>query len=199
MAISGLSCDPQNRHNCTHWAALSAVFRPAFQIRTARPPRLPPQLQFEPEQFFTLLLHRSRVLYQCDEILPVPRAEHHLKSGGSPVFARWLLLALLASCLCTVAAYADAPLAGLITWGSTGSAPGQFDAPYGITTDAAGFVYVVDTANNCVQKFNAQGQFLLQWESTGSAPGQFSTPISIVASPNSHIYVGDQANHRKRC
>jgi DNA-binding beta-propeller fold protein YncE len=39
----------------------------------------------------------------------------------------------------------------LTQWGSSGSGPGQFSGPYGVATDAAGDIYVVDTDNNRIQ------------------------------------------------
>jgi DNA-binding beta-propeller fold protein YncE len=43
----------------------------------------------------------------------------------------------------------------ITTWGSYGSAIGQFDHPHGITVDEWGNVYVADTWNHRVQKFGA--------------------------------------------
>jgi DNA-binding beta-propeller fold protein YncE len=40
-------------------------------------------------------------------------------------------------------------------FGSTGAANGQFSAPVGIALDASGNIYVVDTGNNRVQKFDS--------------------------------------------
>jgi hypothetical protein len=41
----------------------------------------------------------------------------------------------------------------LTTWGTSGSAPGQFKRPRGIAVDASGCVYVTDTNNHRIQKF----------------------------------------------
>jgi len=46
----------------------------------------------------------------------------------------------------------------LTRWGSSGSDPGQFNRPGGITTDSLGNVYVVDIFNNRVQKFAPASQ-----------------------------------------
>jgi len=47
------------------------------------------------------------------------------------------------------------------TWGTSGSGPGQFNNPIGITLDyARGYVYVTDTGNDRVQKFTRDGKFV---------------------------------------
>ena len=51
----------------------------------------------------------------------------------------------------------------LTSWGSYGSANGQFDSPSDIAVDSSGNVYVVDMSINRVQKFNSDGNFITSW------------------------------------
>lgn len=51
----------------------------------------------------------------------------------------------------------------LLSWGTAGSAPGQFRVPHGITVDAQERVYVCDRENNRVQIFTADGSPITQW------------------------------------
>ena len=54
-------------------------------------------------------------------------------------------------------------------WGSSGTGNGQFGIPVGgMTADAAGNVYVVDSGNDRIQKFDADGTYVDQWGSFGS-------------------------------
>ena len=53
----------------------------------------------------------------------------------------------------------------VLTWGSFGSGNGQFESPVGVATDGSGNVYVADTGNNRIQKFDASGTFLTTWGS----------------------------------
>ncbi|MBC7228114.1 MAG: SMP-30/gluconolactonase/LRE family protein [Thermoflexales bacterium] len=64
--------------------------------------------------------------------------------------------------------------------------------------DAAGRVYVPDTANHRIQIFNPNGTYSA---TLGSGPGtgnyEFSAPTGVAISPvNGDIFVSDQGNHR---
>src|SRR5438046_2217945 len=72
----------------------------------------------------------------------------------------------------------------VLTWGNNGSAPGQFSGPFGVATDASGYVYVVENTNNRVQKFDDFGNFVVSWGSSGSGNGQFSNPLGIAIDPS---------------
>ena len=45
-------------------------------------------------------------------------------------------------------------------WGVAGRGNGQFSNPAGIAIDGSGNVYVVDSKNNRVEKFDAKGKYL---------------------------------------
>lgn len=54
------------------------------------------------------------------------------------------------------------------------SADGEFAAPYGIATDTDGNVYVIEVSNHRIQKFDANGNFILK------IPLEISFPYSIL-------------------
>ncbi len=90
---------------------------------------------------------------------------------------------------------------GLTDAPGEGSAPGQFSQPRGVAVAPDGSVYVVDTGNLRVQKFNAQGKFVAQWGSLGTADGEFAMiqgfgPTGIAVGPDGSVYVADTWNHR---
>jgi len=95
-------------------------------------------------------------------------------------------------------------------WGSYGSDFGKFKNPSGITVSQEGtwpntttYVYVVDSGNHRVQKFDSSGVFMGQFGSYGSGDGQLKNPSGIAVSqegtwPNTttYVYVVDSGNHR---
>ncbi len=81
------------------------------------------------------------------------------------------------------------------SWEYIGLWTGQFVSPQGIATDADGNVYVVDTGNNRIQKFDAAGNLLTMWGSAGSGDGQFESP-SFIAAFGALLYVTDSNNAR---
>ena len=74
---------------------------------------------------------------------------------------------------------------------------GQFDGPTDIAIDATGNIYVVDSGNHRIQKFDSTGKFLGKWGARGSGDGQFEFPIGIALdSSGKFAYVTDKGNHR---
>lgn len=84
----------------------------------------------------------------------------------------------------------------LSEWGSEGSGPGQFQYPEGVAVDGSGNVFVADTQNTRVQKFDNNGTFLTMWGSPGSGPGQFAYPAGVAVDGSGNVLVADAANDR---
>lgn len=84
----------------------------------------------------------------------------------------------------------------LETGGAPGADRGFFNTPKDIAVDKSGEIYVVDTKNHRIQKFNAAGNFILAWGKEGDGPGDFKEPCGIDIGPNGNIYVADTWNGR---
>jgi DNA-binding beta-propeller fold protein YncE len=82
------------------------------------------------------------------------------------------------------------------SFGSAGSGDGQFSFPSGIAADGQGNVWVVDTANNRVQKFDSTGKYLAKFGSNGSGDGQFKNPGGIAVDSQGNIWIADSGNNR---
>jgi len=88
------------------------------------------------------------------------------------------------------------------TFGTQGTAAGQFNAPRGIAFAADGSLYVADSRNHRIQHLSASGQVLNTWGAfadlaAGNAPiGTFNEPWGVAVGPDSSLYVSDTWNHR---
>ncbi|HNP61286.1 MAG TPA: 6-bladed beta-propeller, partial [Nitrospirales bacterium] len=74
--------------------------------------------------------------------------------------------------------------------------PGQFRSPWGVAVDESGDVFISDTGNQRIQKFDRDGNFITQWGGFGSQDGQFNFPYGIGADSRGHIYSVDSGNMR---
>ena len=83
------------------------------------------------------------------------------------------------------------------SFGSRGSAHGQFNEPFGVAIDDDGNILVVDGHNHRIQKFSSDGRFIAAVGTEGSGQLQFSYPTGIKIIPQSkRVYVADRYNHR---
>ena len=83
------------------------------------------------------------------------------------------------------------------SFGTSGSAPRQFDWPEGVAIDAWGNILVCDFRNHRIQQFSPTGKHLKTVGTKGSGPLQFTRPVGIAVHPHTHkVYVADSDNHR---
>jgi DNA-binding beta-propeller fold protein YncE len=92
----------------------------------------------------------------------------------------------------------------ITSWGGHGSALGRFNfgssqnptqPPGGGIAVAGAYVYVADSGNNRVERFDLQGGEAMQWGTKGSGAGQFRYPRGVAAN-ESEVIVSDDDNHR---
>lgn len=69
------------------------------------------------------------------------------------------------------------------SWGSKGTAQGQFNSVRGIALDAQGNVYVADAGNKRIQVFDGDGNFKSQLQNVGSP-----SAVCISAGPHQYLY-----------
>lgn len=84
----------------------------------------------------------------------------------------------------------------LSKWGSVGSEPGEFAVPTGAAYDTSGNLFVVDSWNHRIQKFNSTGAYQSSFGSFGGGNGQFNSPVDIAIDSSNNIYVTDTNNYR---
>jgi sugar lactone lactonase YvrE len=111
--------------------------------------------------------------------------------------------------VCAVAASCQA--------GTSGGLGGEMNYPSGVTTDAAGDVYLADQLNHRIQKFDSSGNFLRAWGknvngggtfgictvaasclagTTGGLGGEMNYPFGVATDAAGSLYVSDYLNER---
>jgi sugar lactone lactonase YvrE len=71
-----------------------------------------------------------------------------------------------------------------------------FNAPYDIDVDSSGNIYVLDMANNRIQKLNPYGRFLKSIGRAGQGPGDLQRAFSMDIDSQDLLYVSDAGNMR---
>ncbi len=94
---------------------------------------------------------------------------------------------------------ANVPPAFASQFGSTGFESGKLNHPMDDAVDTSTNLWVVDGANNRLQKFSGSGAFIAAYGKEGSSETelQFKSPVGIAINQKTgNIYVGDQGNNR---
>ncbi len=77
-----------------------------------------------------------------------------------------------------------------------GDLPGQFAYPESIAIDTADYVYISDTYNQRVQKFDSNGNYITSWGESISSLGEFNAPEGMTIDDNNNILIADARNNR---
>ena len=64
----------------------------------------------------------------------------------------------------------------LLSWGASGTEPGQFNLPHNICCDGDGWVYVADRENHRVQVFDGKGKYETQWNNLHRPSAMYMAP-----------------------
>jgi sugar lactone lactonase YvrE len=71
----------------------------------------------------------------------------------------------------------------------------NFKNPKAIAIDSIDNIYVVDSGNSLIKKFDSTGKLLWSWGSFGSGNGQFRNPSGILVDQK-YVYISDTGNAR---
>ncbi len=75
--------------------------------------------------------------------------------------------------------------------GGQGPAEGKLFMPTNVDIDLDGNVFVTDTGNTCVLRFNSRGGYVRQIGTRGDSPGQFFRPKGIAVDRERRLYAVD--------
>ncbi len=127
----------------------------------------------------------------------------HLISMKFPFLISVICLSLTCGAGCGPRSYWQSPVPRgklsfqfVLAFGTAGSGPGEFLDPKGLCLDPLGNLYVADTGNDRIQKFDPEGGFLAQLGSFGWKEGQFNKPTDVAVRTSLHLYVVDSQNRR---
>lgn len=88
------------------------------------------------------------------------------------------------------------------SWGQFGSADSstipQLDTPQGMAIDLSGNIYVADTGNNRIQRFDQNGTLgtRVVWGTYGTQDGKFDGPRNVFVDNQNKVYVSETGNKR---
>ncbi|CAF2940314.1 unnamed protein product [Rotaria sp. Silwood2] len=83
--------------------------------------------------------------------------------------------------------------------GTEGSSASQLSSPYGVYVNAVGTLYVADSGNSRIQRWNKGASFgvtVAGTEVSGNSLSQLSYPMGIVVDSNEYMYIVDTGNNR---
>ena len=107
----------------------------------------------------------GELLNEPNDVITAPNGDIYVAEGHSGQGAN--------ADLSTVARIVKYDRAGrfLESWGSIGSAPGEFRTPHGLAFDSRGRLFVADRGNVRIQIFEQDGSFITEWKQFGRLSG----------------------------
>lgn len=116
-----------------------------------------------------------------------------MKSKGTVknIVSSIALLPVIMAIITNVAFAASVTL--ILTFGSCGSGEGEFDGASDIEIDIAGNIYIADTENKRIQKFDSNGNFVLEFI-TNKTDGLFDGPSALDLDSAGNIYIAEGLN-----
>ncbi|HWO82440.1 MAG TPA: 6-bladed beta-propeller [Solirubrobacterales bacterium] len=81
-------------------------------------------------------------------------------------------------------------------FGTTGTAPGQLSAPYGVAVKPSGALLVSDRGNNRIEQFSQTGELLASFGKAGGEAGQFCEPSGLALSSRGVVFVADACHDK---
>ena len=87
------------------------------------------------------------------------------------------------------------------SWGQFGSADNlagvpQFDRPQGMAIDSSNYIFVADTYNSRIQRFNQTGGDSTIWGEYGAGDTQFDIPRNVAVNTKNQVLVSEVGNKR---
>ena len=84
----------------------------------------------------------------------------------------------------------------LVSIGDYGKEKGRFNHPTGVAVDSKDFIYVVDSKNDRIQKFDSEGRYMGEYKGEKGKNTHLHLPSSIKYGPDGKLYVVDKGNCR---
>ena len=113
----------------------------------------------------------------------------------------WGIALLILACVTAVAVIflvqGDGPPEYFAAWGKEGKGEGELSTPAGVAVDSSGNVFILDSGNNRILRYNAAGQYKGKLGETGSEAGaHFLGPLRLKFDRQDNLWVSDTKNHR---
>lgn len=84
----------------------------------------------------------------------------------------------------------------VLSFGSPGEGAAQFNSPSGLAVDSEDYIYVSDSKNNRIQKFDPEGNYISEFTGEENTCGQLHSPGGIKINKDGEIHVVDRGNSR---
>ncbi len=68
--------------------------------------------------------------------------------------------------------------------------------PMGVCSDRQNYVYVADTGNNRILKFDTNGKLIAQWGTAGRTEGKMMSPFDVAVNDKGSVFVIERDNNR---